>query len=96
MTYIIASPCIDVRDQSCVQVCPVDCIHVTEHMLVIDPVVCIDCGACESECPVAAISPESGLPEEWQEFVAINAAIAEGVDRVNEAVGAYLAHRPAE
>ena len=25
--YIIAQPCIDVKDKSCVDVCPVDCIH---------------------------------------------------------------------
>ena len=27
MTYIIAEPCIDIKDQSCIDVCPVDCIH---------------------------------------------------------------------
>ena len=27
MTYIIAEPCIDVEDKSCVEVCPVDCIY---------------------------------------------------------------------
>jgi hypothetical protein len=27
MTYIIAEPCIDIRDRSCVDVCPVECIH---------------------------------------------------------------------
>ncbi len=26
MTYIIAEPCIDLKDKSCVDVCPVDCI----------------------------------------------------------------------
>ena len=55
MTYIIAEPCIDIRDLSCVDVCPVDCIHQGERMLVIDPEECIDCGACEPECPVDAI-----------------------------------------
>ena len=54
MTYIIAEPCIDIKDLSCVDVCPVDCIHTFERILVIDPEECIDCGACEPECPVEA------------------------------------------
>ena len=65
MTYVIAEPCIDVIDQSCVSVCPVDCIHFEEgsdRMLYIDPDECIDCGACEPECPVNAIFPEESTP----------------------------------
>ena len=27
MTFVIASACIDVLDQSCIEVCPVDCIY---------------------------------------------------------------------
>ena len=27
MAYVIAEPCIDTKDNSCVEVCPVDCIH---------------------------------------------------------------------
>ena len=45
MTYIIAEPCIDIKDLSCVDVCPVDCIHVFERILIIDPEECIDCFA---------------------------------------------------
>ena len=45
MTYIIAEPCIDIKDLSCVDVCPVDCIHQGERILVIDPEECIDCFA---------------------------------------------------
>ncbi len=66
MTYIIAEPCIDV--------CPVDCIHEMGRMLVIDPEECIDCGACEPECPVEAIFPEDALPDKWEPFVKINYA----------------------
>ena len=54
MTYIITTPCIDVQDQACVEVCPVDCIHFDEgedKMLYINPDECIDCGACEPACP---------------------------------------------
>ena len=76
MTYVIAEPCIDVLDQSCVAVCPVDCIHFesgVDRILFIDPDECIDCGACEPECPVNAIYPEDALPAESVKFTAINA-----------------------
>src|SRR2546425_5381834 len=51
MPYIIAEPCINVKDRSCVDVCPVDCIYEGEDQLYIHPDECIDCGACEPECP---------------------------------------------
>src|SRR2546421_4554877 len=49
MTYIIAEPCIDIKDLSCVDVCPVDCIHEFERILIIDPEECIDCFAGEEQ-----------------------------------------------
>lgn len=75
MTYVIAEPCIDVKDKACVEVCPVDCIHGADDdpQLYINPAECIDCGACEPECPVEAIFEESALPEEWKHFTQINA-----------------------
>ena len=92
MAYVIAEPCIDVMDQSCVSVCPVDCIHFdqgTDRMLFIDPNECIDCGACEPECPVEAIFPEDALPEKWEPFVKINAVFLDGVEKVAPLVDAY-------
>ena len=71
MAYVIAEPCIDVLDISCVSVCPVDCIHYEEGVdrkLFIDPNECIDCGACEPECPVNAIFPEDQVPAEWANY----------------------------
>ena len=62
MTYVIAEPCIDEKDKSCIDVCPVDCIH---------------CGACEPECPVEAIFPEDALPEKWAPFIRVNAVFVE-------------------
>jgi ferredoxin len=75
MTYVIAEPCIGVKDASCVDVCPVDCIHTTDEapLFYIDPYECIDCGACEPECPVTAIFAEDALPEQWNNFIQINA-----------------------
>jgi ferredoxin len=76
MTYVITTPCIDVQDQSCVDVCPVDCIHFDEgvdKMLYINPDECIDCGACEPACPVSAIFAEDDVPEDQTAFTEINA-----------------------
>jgi NAD-dependent dihydropyrimidine dehydrogenase PreA subunit len=90
VTYIIAEPCIDIKDLSCVDVCPVDCIHVAARALVIDPEECIDCGACEPECPVEAIFPEDALPEKWEPFLGINAAFNESIPKVDELLEAYV------
>jgi len=90
MTYIIGEACIDVKDISCQSVCPVDCIHETDRMLVIDPEECIDCGACEPECPVEAIFPEDALPEKWEPFVKINYAYGDA-DTINRLVDEYAA-----
>lgn len=43
-----------------------------EGMLMIHPDECINCGACETECPVEAIYEDSGVPEEYKDFVKIN------------------------
>ena len=76
MAYYITETCIDVKDKACVEVCPVDCIHPIdgegEPMLYIEPDECIDCGACEPECPVEAIFAEEDMPEDQGRFVEIN------------------------
>lgn len=46
----------------------------TGIQLYIHPDECIDCGACEPECPVSAIFEESETPAEWQKYIEINAA----------------------
>ena len=76
MTFVITQPCIDTMDKSCVEVCPVDCIHLEEgsdRMLYINPAECIDCGACEPACPVSAIFEEANVPAEMQAYTPINA-----------------------
>jgi NAD-dependent dihydropyrimidine dehydrogenase PreA subunit len=77
MAYVIAEPCIDVKDRACVEVCPVDCIYEFEgakpNMLFIEPDECIDCGACVPVCPVEAIFALDELPEKWAHFAQINA-----------------------
>lgn len=72
MPYVITEACISVKDRSCVQVCPVDCIYEGPDQLYIHPDECIDCGACEPECPVQAIYSEESLPSELRRFVGLN------------------------
>jgi ferredoxin len=65
MTHIITALCL--RDSSCVEVCPVECIiggQPTNEWpwFYIDPDTCIDCGACVPECPFEAIFPEEEVP----------------------------------
>ena len=82
MPYVIAQPCVGVKDTACVAVCPCDCIQPTSgrpdfaavDQLFIDPDVCIDCNLCMDECPVAAIFPQEDLPAEWQDYIEKNAA----------------------
>lgn len=72
MAFVITSPCIGVKDASCVEACPVDCIHDAGETYVIDPDACIDCGACEPVCPVSAIFQEDFVPESEQEWIGKN------------------------
>ncbi len=78
MTYVIAEPCMDVKDKACVEECPVDCIYEGDRMLYIHPGECIDCAACEPACPVEAIFYADDVPEEWGAFTVINAEFFEG------------------
>lgn len=81
MAYVIAQPCIGQKDASCVETCPVDCIHPTKdepgfaeaEQLFIDPSECIDCDACVEVCPHDAVFSDDQLPGEWLAFAAKNA-----------------------
>ena len=92
MAYIIAEPCIGTKDTACVDACPVDCIHPKKDtqyedgrpgfdavdQLFIDPVECIDCGACVPVCPVSAIFALDDLPEKWHSYSEKNANYVTG------------------
>jgi len=75
MTFVITSACIDVKDSSCIEVCPVDCIYQEDddRMCFVHPTECIDCAACESACPVGAIFLDKNVPKEAGHFTALNA-----------------------
>ena len=79
VTYVIAQTWIGVKDNSCVEVCPVDCIHSSDDadQYFINPDECIDCGVCAEVCPVEAIFFEDDLPEQWAAFLATNKAFYE-------------------
>ncbi|MGQ0639930.1 MAG: indolepyruvate ferredoxin oxidoreductase subunit alpha [Gemmatimonadaceae bacterium] len=72
MPYVITDACISVKDRSCVDVCPVDCIYEGPQQLFINPDECIDCAACEPECPVTAIVAEADVPAPLTHFIALN------------------------
>jgi NAD-dependent dihydropyrimidine dehydrogenase PreA subunit len=72
VTYVIAEPCVDLKDKACIEECPVDCIYEGARMLYIHPDECVDCGACEPVCPVEAIYYEDDVPEQWNEYTKAN------------------------
>ena len=73
MTYVVTAPCYGCKYTDCVVVCPADCFHEGDQMLYINPDHCLDCDACKSECPVEAIFHEADVPDEWKDFVQLNA-----------------------
>jgi ferredoxin len=56
MAYVIAEPCVGIKDTACVDVCPCDCIHPlkdeaefsTSPQLYINPDDCIDSDSLKS------------------------------------------------
>ncbi|CAN5635639.1 4Fe-4S binding protein [soil metagenome] len=73
MTYIVATPCVNCKYTDCAAVCPVEAFHETPDRLLINPDTCIDCDACLPECPVEAIFSDMSIPEEYLEWLEINA-----------------------
>ena len=72
VTYVIAQPCVDLKDRACIEECPVDCIYEGERSLYIHPDECVDCGACEPVCPVEAIFYEDDVPDQWKDYYKAN------------------------
>ncbi len=74
MPHVVTARCERCRFTECVAVCPVACFHADAERLYIDPVVCIDCGACIPACPVRAIADAFDLGAEAAAVEALNAA----------------------
>ena len=83
MTFVVTDNCKECRFTDCVAVCPVDCFHADAEMLYIDPVECIDCGACVPECPVEAIYDETQVPDNQKHWTAINAERSASLPVIN-------------
>ena len=79
MAYVITDQC--TKDEKCVEVCPVDCIHPRKDepnfeevaQLFVNPVDCIDCGACVPVCEANAIFALDDVPEEAKAAIQANA-----------------------
>ncbi|SDY77301.1 4Fe-4S binding protein [Bacillus sp. 166amftsu] len=69
MAFVITSPCISEKAADCIDVCPADCIELGSDQYFINPALCIDCGACETACPVEAIYHEDELLDEDLNFL---------------------------
>lgn len=73
MAYVVCEPCRDCKYTDCVVVCPCECFYQDDAQLYIDPIDCVDCDSCVSECPVEAIFPDRNVPSAWAHFVQLNA-----------------------
>ena len=87
MTYVIALPCVDVKDRACVEEWPVACIYEGKRSLYIYPDECVDCGACELVCPVETIFYEDDVPPEWKDYTQVNAEFFDELGSPGGAVG---------
>jgi ferredoxin len=104
MAYIITRLCRDCVDTGCVAVCPVDCIYRYQgsdtekwpNQLYIHPDECIDCGACEPECPWQAIYEEEAVPAPFQEDTKLNYAVMENMAEFKVATLEKIPHPNAD
>jgi ferredoxin len=92
MAYVVADPCVKCKYTDCVAVCPVDCFYEGKNSLAINPDECIDCGACEPECPTTAIFEESELPAKWNVYAEINAVVSGAKDVASAKTASWPAH----
>lgn len=88
MAWVVTRLCRDCVDQACVDVCPVECIYEYTgddkekfpNQLFINPDECIDCGACEPECPWEAIFEDVSVPAVLKDDIQLNADMMEAED----------------
>ena len=76
MARVITEACIGSKDRSCVDVCPMHCIHddgPEDQILYIEPELCMDCDGCVAICPTGAVYAEDEVPEGLRVYVEINA-----------------------
>lgn len=88
MTYVVTEACVDCKYTDCAAVCPVEAFHHLPDRLLINPDTCIDCDACVPECPVEAIFADVNVPEDQQEWIAINASEAANYPLISQKIPA--------
>ena len=104
MAYIITRLCRDCVDTGCVAVCPVDCIYKLTgepsekwpNQLYIHPEECIDCGACEPECPWQAIFEEEATPAVFKDDIKLNYEIMDNMGDFKVAEHLKIQHPTAD
>lgn len=84
MPHVVTENCTGCRFTDCVTVCPVSCFHGDDDRVYIDPIACIDCGACVPLCPVKAIAEDLNLSGDRLAWVDINAEKAKALPVVRE------------
>ncbi len=77
MAFVVTENCIRCKYTDCVAVCPVDAFHEGPNFLAINPIICIDCELCVPECMADAIFQEDALPEAMEQYLELNAELAE-------------------
>lgn len=88
MPHVVTENCIKCKFTDCVDVCPVDCFHEGPNFLVIDPEECIDCAVCVPECPASAIYAEEDVAPDQQDFIQINAELAQSWPSITRKIAA--------
>jgi len=76
LARVITQACIGVKDRSCVDVCPMHCIHddgPEDQILYIEPDQCMDCDGCVAICPTSAIYADDEVPDGLRAYIEINA-----------------------
>jgi len=84
VAYVITDNC--TKDELCIAACPVDCIHPrgdeaefqAATQVYVNPVECIDCGACVPVCESNAVFPLDEVPADKREFIAVNEKYYDG------------------
>ena len=84
MAYVITAPCVDCKYTRCAAVCPVEAFHEAADRLYINADTCIDFDLCVPECPVEAIFQDSDVPDEYEEWIELNANGAPDLPVLNE------------
>jgi len=86
MAFVVTDNCIACKYTDCVAVCPADAFHEGPNFLAINPDDCIDCDLCVPECPANAIFQEDELPAGQEQFLELNAELAQLWPKITEVI----------